>query len=205
MNNVHFPIQVVALFRRLVNVMATFSLSGQYLISKVRAEDTSSNTSEVHTTVTSNDFWWNPLSPNKWDWLRVGLFVDTVLERPTKPLTSTLPHWTSEGKSLRLAFTSVHQTHAVVRKQADASLRTIPSHGLQIYLPLIPKRHLSLIPQLLTHSLSIPNCHRGNYHLENHPRVIPLIPSIAYCKIQHCMTRSEPLGFPLSSATVSPS
>ncbi|KAG2034550.1 Alpha/Beta hydrolase protein [Suillus americanus] len=96
MNNVHFPVQVVALFRRLVNVMATFSLSGQYLISKVRAEDTSSNTPEVHTT--SNDFWWNPLSPNKWDWLRVGLFVDSVLERPTKPLTPKLPHRTLEGR-----------------------------------------------------------------------------------------------------------
>ncbi|KAG1822670.1 Alpha/Beta hydrolase protein [Suillus subaureus] len=102
MNNVHFPVQVVALFRRLVNVMATFSLSGQYLVSKVRVEDTSSNTPEVPTT--PNDFWWNPLSPNKWDWLRVGLFVNSVLEQPTKPLTSTLPHRTLEGKSPRRCF-----------------------------------------------------------------------------------------------------
>lgn len=130
MNNVHFPVQVVALFRRLVNVMTTFSLSGQYLISKARAEDseTSSNTPEVNTT--SNDFWWNPLSPNKWDWLRVGLLVDSVLEQPTKHSTSTLPRWTSEGKFLRLTFTSVHQTHVLVHKQADASLRTIPNRGL---------------------------------------------------------------------------
>lgn len=98
MNNVHFPVQVVALFRRLVNVMTTFSLSGQYLIPKARAEDseTSSNTPEVNTT--SNDFWWNPLSPNKWDWLRVGLLLDSVLEQPTKHSTSTLPRWTSEGR-----------------------------------------------------------------------------------------------------------
>ncbi|KAG2340194.1 alpha/beta-hydrolase [Suillus weaverae] len=67
MNNVYFPVQVVALFRRLVNVMATFSLSGQYLILKARAEDTPSNAPEVPTR--PNDFWWNPLSPNKWDWL----------------------------------------------------------------------------------------------------------------------------------------
>jgi hypothetical protein len=130
MNNVHFPVQVVALFRRLVNAMATFSLSGQYLIPRARAEDsdTTSNTPEVHTT--SNDFWWNPLSPNKWDWLRVGLLVDSVLEQPTKRLTPTLPRWTSEGTLLRLTFTSVHQTHALVHNQADASLRTIPNRGL---------------------------------------------------------------------------
>jgi triacylglycerol lipase len=131
MNNVHFPVQVVALFRRLFNVMTTFSLSGQYLISKARAEDsdTSNNTpGEVNTT--SNDFWWNPLSPNKWDWLRVGLLVDNVLEQPTKHPTPTLPRWTSEGKLFRLTFTSVHQTHVLVHKQADASLRTIKNRGL---------------------------------------------------------------------------
>lgn len=128
MNNVHFPVQVVALFRRLINVMTTFSLSNQYLISRVRAEDTPGHTPEVHTT--SHDIWWNPLSPNKWDWLRIGLLVDSVLEQPTKRLTPTLPHWTSKGKLLRLAFTSVHQTHTVVHKQADASLRTMLSHRL---------------------------------------------------------------------------
>ncbi|KAG2131795.1 alpha beta-hydrolase [Suillus clintonianus] len=96
MNNVHFPVRVVALLRRFVNAMATFSLSGQYLISRVRAEDTSSSKPEVPTT--SNDFWWNPLSPNKWDWLRVGLLVDGALEQPTKRLTPALPHWTSEGR-----------------------------------------------------------------------------------------------------------
>ncbi|KAG2060719.1 alpha/beta-hydrolase [Suillus hirtellus] len=98
MNNVHFPVQVVALFRRLINVMATFSLSNQYLISRVRAEDTPSHTPtpEVHTT--SHDIWWNPLSPNKWDWFRIGLLVNSDLEHPTKRLTPTLPHWTSKGR-----------------------------------------------------------------------------------------------------------
>ncbi|KAG2124047.1 hypothetical protein DEU56DRAFT_759829 [Suillus clintonianus] len=65
------------------------------------------------------------------------------------------------GMLLRLAFTSVHQTHAVIHKQADASIRTIPNHGRQIYLLLISKCHLSFIPLLLTHSLSIPNCVRA--------------------------------------------
>ncbi|KAG2365101.1 hypothetical protein BDR07DRAFT_1399851 [Suillus spraguei] len=76
--------------------MATFSLSGQYLISRVRADDTSSNTSEVPTT--SNNFWWNPLSTNKWDWLRAGLLADSILDQPTKPLTPTLSRWISEGR-----------------------------------------------------------------------------------------------------------
>src|SRR6267154_5902214 len=128
MNNVYFPVHVVTLLRRLVNVMATFSLSGQYLMSRVRTEDTSCNTPEDPKIPTdSKDFWWNLLSMNKWDWLRVGLLANSVLEQPTERL-STHPHWTSEGTFLSLAFTSVYQTHAVIRKQADASLWTIPEH-----------------------------------------------------------------------------
>ncbi|OJA14186.1 hypothetical protein AZE42_06508 [Rhizopogon vesiculosus] len=82
MNNVYFPVNVVALLRRLVNVMATFSLSGQYLTSRVRT-DTSHNNPEAPDVITaSKDSWWNPLSRNKWDWLRVGLLVDSALEQP---------------------------------------------------------------------------------------------------------------------------
>jgi hypothetical protein len=118
MNNVYFPVNVAALLRRLVNVMATFSLSGQYLISRVRTEDTSHSKLEAPDVITaSKDSWWNPLSRNKWDWLRVGLLVNSALEQPlTSRRTSILPHWASEGMFLYLAFTSVNEAHAVIFK-----------------------------------------------------------------------------------------
>ncbi|KAG1751068.1 alpha beta-hydrolase [Suillus lakei] len=93
------PVRVVALLRRLVDVMATFSLSGQYLILKARVEDTSSNKPEVPTT--SNNFWWNPLSPNKWDWLRCFGATNQTADSNTPSLdirrqvTTSGPHTTT--------------------------------------------------------------------------------------------------------------
>lgn len=191
MNNIYFPVHVVALLRRLVNVMATFSLSGQSLISRVRTEDTSHNKSDAPDIITtSKDSWWSSLSRNKWDWFRVGSLVDSVLEQPSAPIH---PHRASEGSSLYLAFTNVNDAHAVIVKQVDTSSLMITEHGFQVYLMC------QLRPT------SIMNCHRRNYHLQRHlnPSVIQMIQSIAYCEIQHCMTRSEPRGSRLSSATVS--
>jgi len=105
MNNIYFPVQVVALLLRLV--MATFSLSGQYLISKVRIEDTSHNKHRVDApdiTTTYKDSWWNPLARN---WLRTGSLVHAALGQQTIHQTSTYPHWASEGTPLYLAFTSI--------------------------------------------------------------------------------------------------
>jgi hypothetical protein len=89
MNNIYFPVQVAALLRRLVNAMATFSISGQYLRSMVRTEDIKPDAPDIIIAAASKDSWWN-----KWDWLRVGLLVNNVLE--TRRI-STDPHWASEG------------------------------------------------------------------------------------------------------------
>jgi hypothetical protein len=205
MTNIYFPVHVVALLRRLANAMATFSLSRQYLISRVSTENTSHHQPEVPDVITTpKDSWWNPLSGNKWDWLRVGSLVNSLLEQPTIPRTSAHPHWASIGTFLHLAFTGVDEAHAVIFRQVGVSFRTIPKQCLQVCL-LFPNHQPSPISLPPTHSLSNLNCYRRNHHVKRqlNQSVTPMIPSTACCETQHCMTQSEPRGFRSSSATVS--
>ncbi|KAG1743184.1 alpha beta-hydrolase [Suillus paluster] len=132
MNNVYFPIRVVALLRRLANVMATFSLSGQYLMTRVRVEDTSRIKPEEHAIpTTSNDFWWNPLSPNKWDWLRVGLLVNSrcFFKDDTKswPLSLSASKVSSESHTTALDTFSVESE--LPRGKLPPKAPTEPSEG----------------------------------------------------------------------------
>jgi triacylglycerol lipase len=41
MNSVYFPVQIAALIRRLVNVISTLSLTNQYLLPRIQADNSS--------------------------------------------------------------------------------------------------------------------------------------------------------------------
>ena len=112
MNNISFPIQLVTLIRRLVNVISTISLTNQYLLSRIQADNYVSedqpqlggsptrHIDRIHRPVHSR---WNWLTPGyTYDWTSTIRLVCSSDPRSKDPLRpgmcsdhAALPSWSN--------------------------------------------------------------------------------------------------------------
>jgi|ERR1700722_3266929 len=85
MNSVYFPVQIVVLFRRLVNVISTLSISNQYLLltrqsSRFEEGEAVNTTAAVQQARKFGSFSWSVLEWPwlTWTWRRLVVFENTA-------------------------------------------------------------------------------------------------------------------------------
>jgi triacylglycerol lipase len=139
MSNVHFPVQIVVLFRRLVNVISTLSISNQYLFltrKYSRVEEVGSGEHEEAGLPKSHPFWSTYFPVLEWQWWTYAAWRNrlTILEEAADILQKPILAHQKVHNTQRIPTRGQHNNNIHPQNEKpDGEVDDIPKHSDTIH------------------------------------------------------------------------